>query len=468
MAARYLRVHLVLSAAMLAGCGSTPLPQIELTAATRDTAGIRVLDLSHTLNETAVAAGNVLEIRPDLIVGHDDDAWFGKVADVAALGGGRFAVLDRMERQIKVFDASGRPERAIGRPGSGPGEFQEPWALTQVGDRLVVRQNEPIRTFTVFGPQGEVLATGPAEPFGDWSRPKFRHPHLEMKGFQMGAEDVSHRLLPFGDSSFLHVLQENEFASPNWDDPVRFDAIPTYLIRYGLDARMRDTLAVLPGPPTYPIMVQKGATIIYTQPLWSGRALWATGQQWYALGHGDSSRVVVHGVARDTLFLIRWPSVREPVTERDRFDAAKWSSSAQILNSPASQEIVRKEPWTVGLELDNRANNTMQFADSMAMLAGMHGAGNCLFLSGVKPSDWQDGTSLTWVIINIAESELSHLIRLVAPPDARSSGHREIRQDGMGVLAFDTSHAYAFYRNIDGVHLVARFPLPEGCAAHTS
>jgi hypothetical protein len=463
MAAKFVRALLALSAVIFAGCGSGPPVAVELTAVARDTAGFGVLELSHTLNVVAAAA-NAYEIEPDLIVGGGDDNWFGRVADVAALGGGRFAVLDEMEKHVQVFDSVGRPEARIGRPGDGPGEYRQPWALTEVGGRIVVRQNEPGRAFTVFGPQGDLLATGPAEPAGDWSRPMFRWPYLEMKGFQMGAEDVSHRLLPFGDRSFLHILQENEFANVDWNSPVEYDAIPTYLIRYGLDARVRDTLAVLPGPPTRVMGVDRGATVHYSQPLWSGRPFWATGDRWYALGHGDSSHVVVHGFDGDTVLQVRWPPVREAVSERDRFDAAKWSSSDMILNSATSRRIVADEPHLLTLELDNRANNTMQFADTMATIAAAHGAGNCLFLSGVRPSDWQDGTSLTWVVINVADRELSRVIRFIPPPDAISSEYRVVRQHGMGVLAFATGHAYGMYRNVDGVFLVVRFRLPEGCS----
>ncbi|HEX6939495.1 MAG TPA: hypothetical protein VF158_08785 [Longimicrobiales bacterium] len=223
---------------------------MELSATSRDTAGIRILELSHTLNAVAAGASNVLEIERDLVVGNGDDTWFGTVADVEGLGGGRFAVLDEQEMVVSAFDSLGRRVARIGNPGDGPGEFRQPWALTYVGGRIVVRQNDPTRAFTIFDADGEVLATGPAEPEGDWHRPMFRHPLLELLGFQMGPEDVSRRIVPFGDSAFLHILQVNEFARPDWSSPVEYDAIPTYVIRYGLDARMLDTLAVLPGPPT--------------------------------------------------------------------------------------------------------------------------------------------------------------------------------------------------------------------------
>lgn len=330
-----------------------------------------------------------------------------------------------------------------------------------------MRQNEPTRAFTVFRADGAVVATGPAEPKGDWHRPMYRHPLLGLLGFQMGPEDVSRRLLPFGDSAFLHVLQENEFAPPDWSSPTEYDAIPTYVIRYGLDARMRDTLAVLPGPPTLVEEVWAGRTIIYSQPLWSGGPVLATGQDWYALGHGDSSHVVVRSSAGDTLLIVRWPDSRRAVLAEERVHAAKWSLSADFLRGIASRELANAEPHLVELEIDNRANNTMQFADTMATIAAAYGIGRCLFLSGINPRDWQDGTSLTWVVIDVADGAFTHVIRLVPPEDAVSSEFEATAERGIAVRSFDTRHAFGSYRNSDGLSLVVRYPLPVDCSGRS-
>lgn len=144
---------------------------------------------------------------------------------------------------------------------------------------------------------------------------------------------------------------------------------------------------------------------------------------------------------------------------------ARDSAGFHVLELSHTLTTVAAEPHLLKLELDNKVYNTMQFADTMATIAAAHGAGKCLFLSGVRPSDWQDGTSLTWVVINVADGELSRVVRLIAPPDAISSEYRAERQHGLGVLAFDTGHAYGMHRNVDGVFLVARYPLPEGCSA---
>lgn len=59
---------------------------------------------------------------------------------------------------------------------------------------------------------------------------------------------------------------------------------------------------------------------------------------------------------------------------------------------------------------------------------------------------------------------LERVIRLVPPPDAVSSEYDAAAQRGVAVRMFGPRFAYASYRNADGVSMVARYPLPEGCA----
>jgi len=73
-------LHLTLG---LLGCGAwSGDPPVELAAATRDSAGVRILELSHTLNAVAAGASNAM-----------------------------------------VFDSQGRRVATLGRPGMGPVSF---------------------------------------------------------------------------------------------------------------------------------------------------------------------------------------------------------------------------------------------------------------------------------------------------------------------------------------------------------
>src|SRR5690606_22067860 len=133
-----------------------------------------------------------------------------------------------------------------------------------------------------------------------------------------------------------------------------------------LDARVRDTLVVLAGAPTLRseqdvAAPATGATLrqtMWKQPLFSGRPVWAAGRGWLALGHGDSSHVVVRSLAGDTLVLVRWPGARSPIGDADRTDGALWSMVYRLLDMSGGLEFFQQETrkgWTEGVayEVDN-------------------------------------------------------------------------------------------------------------------
>lgn len=93
--------------------------------------------------------------------------------DLTSLGDGRFAVLDRLERQVVIIDSLGAVAARYGREGKGPGEYTSPYALAALGGgRLVVWQSNASVAFTILdAADGRVLATSPQAVQGDWTRP---------------------------------------------------------------------------------------------------------------------------------------------------------------------------------------------------------------------------------------------------------------------------------------------------------
>ncbi len=74
-------------------------------------------------------------------------------------GQGRVYIEEGSDMSIKVFDAQGKYLRAIGRKGSGPGEFGRIFDLTLLPDgRLLVTDFETRRT-SFFSPEGEFLSS---------------------------------------------------------------------------------------------------------------------------------------------------------------------------------------------------------------------------------------------------------------------------------------------------------------------
>lgn len=457
---------------LASACGSGPeagIPKEELSATRLDSADIRILSLSHTLAEVADGATRADTVAPDLLVGAaegDEGVWFGSVADVTSLGGGSFAVLDHMQSQIVLIDSVGRSSATLGREGEGPGEFRWPWALATVGSALVVRQVSPIRAFTIFNPDGTIRGTGPANPEGDWGNPMFRQPDVRIRGFQMGPEDVTRRLLPFDTGSFVHLLQADEYAEMDFEDPLEFEVSPTFLIRYDLDGRLIDTLATLSGPPTLVQEIWRGQTIFYTQPVFSARPIWATGDGWYAISHGDSTEVVVRTTAGRQMLRIRYPARRRAVSDEDRRTFANWGIVSTFNDSPSSVENARQRGAAVLAQLQDWWSTAWRFADSIPTVTAAYGAGKCLFLSGYRPADWFDGTSLTWVVIDVEEGRVLSTLRLRPPEEGslpRDRMFAKYVEQGAAVRDFDGEFAFTFRRMSDDVPAVERFPLGLPC-----
>jgi len=75
----------------------------------------------------------ILELKEELSLGGPEaqgEYAFGQIADLVVDDAGSFYVLDGRSSHVKVFDASGRYVRTIGRAGQGPGEFEQPMNLS--------------------------------------------------------------------------------------------------------------------------------------------------------------------------------------------------------------------------------------------------------------------------------------------------------------------------------------------------
>jgi hypothetical protein len=102
----------------------------------------------------------VLELKEDLSIGGPDaqgEAAFGQARQVVADDAGSMYVLDEQASDVKVFDASGKYLRTIGRKGQGPGELEFPMTLSlnRAAGELTVQQQT--RGLSVFKTDGTFL-----------------------------------------------------------------------------------------------------------------------------------------------------------------------------------------------------------------------------------------------------------------------------------------------------------------------
>ena len=129
----------------------------EAAGVVRDSAGIRIVDLSGAPSPSMRA----LEV---------DGAWLkefnlevGQLADVVPLPGGGAVLLDELSGTISVLDRAGQRLLEFGRLGEGPGEFSPhggvSWVL--VTDSSLVIPDNQLQRMTEFSLEGEVLKIDP-------------------------------------------------------------------------------------------------------------------------------------------------------------------------------------------------------------------------------------------------------------------------------------------------------------------
>jgi len=151
----------------------------------------------------------ILELREELSLGGPDvqgDYAFVKIRDIVVDDSGSIYVLDQQDSHVKVFDASGKYARTIGRLGQGPGEFEMPMTLSlnRAADELAVHQPYRMSFFKLDGRfirevsfRGAPTALGRVDSLG----------HIYLNELVMGGQDPRLVTKKFGpDGSVLAEL----------------------------------------------------------------------------------------------------------------------------------------------------------------------------------------------------------------------------------------------------------------------
>lgn len=88
----------------------------------------------------------------------DPDIGFSNIAGVDVDRDGLTYVLERTDREIRVYDREGRRVGTIGGPGQGPGEFERPSLFGVLGDTVWVNDSGLDR-LTLFSRGGDLIST---------------------------------------------------------------------------------------------------------------------------------------------------------------------------------------------------------------------------------------------------------------------------------------------------------------------
>jgi hypothetical protein len=226
-------------------------------------------------------------IEPELRVGRIDgpDA-LGEVIAVQVGALSEILVVEWREGSVRVFDASGRSVRRIGRSGSGPGEFSQPGVMTWSGDTLVV-SDPMLRRLQMFDASGTLVGTISPQP-------------RALSG-TVGPPAVAGRL---ADGTLLgnafiasHLIQSGIVR----DEPV---------VRMREDGTLLDTLAVV-AVTNRQLSLPLGSAMLMTQQPVSDAPIWLAAYDGTGIivvdravvaGEPALYRVTRIGVEGDTLF----------------------------------------------------------------------------------------------------------------------------------------------------------------------
>jgi hypothetical protein len=170
---------------------------------------------------------------------NDDRYIFARVTAeaLAGRGDGHLLVLDIQGKRILEYDAAGRHVRSFGREGDGPGEFRYPTAIALGGGDSVWAFD--LGRISVFPPGGG-----------------------------------SARMIPAATRTFGNVrLFSGSFARALSAEPGQAGGagslVPSqmHLARFGLDARLRDTLYTGPMPVRVLVSIQNGRSSFSTHAI---------------------------------------------------------------------------------------------------------------------------------------------------------------------------------------------------------
>jgi hypothetical protein len=417
---------------VLAGCTAAE-PATEASelrfAWSRDT-----LYLGSSLN--ALEGGR--ELEPDLTIRELPFPF-----DVADLPGDTFAVLDRMDRAIHVFDGEGRQVGTLGGPGAGPGEFEEPYAIAARWHRLAVWDKSG-RVTVLSSVDGRVLATAVVEgdtraiwqrvPMSAWEEP-----------LQLSREDVTRRLAWIDTGRFGLQLQDRDERTDRvflgQSEPRAF---PARVLVFDTSSTVVDTLGIQVGQEFTVVRWLAGgsARSIAAESAFPSRPLWTSGTDWTAWSSGRDTVAAVRFVDGDDVTVV-WPSDGRP-------------AGANLLAAYVRSEVEGYRRLRGDADADEVASWPLDawVTDGHLVpprrrpqIMGMLGSGSCLALTGFRPEDGPHGESNSLLILNVATPGAPLLVRV--------PGH------GFFVRALQDGAIFTVRIAATGERLVERYPLPE-------
>ena len=141
-----------------AGCGRSGHPAAPLSTATRDSAGIRIVEDRAEL-WTAGQAWSVDSLLLDLGAPDGEFQGFASPVAMTRLSDGRIVVADAGAERLDFFSRDGHFLYHVGSPGRASGQFQSLWGVFAGPADTVVAYDLAASRVTVFDPNGALVDT---------------------------------------------------------------------------------------------------------------------------------------------------------------------------------------------------------------------------------------------------------------------------------------------------------------------
>lgn len=152
-----------LGATLLAACA--PGGEAGRGLVVRDSAGVRIVESPEEARAPALRVQ--VEPEPALELGGGAGEELHHVTDAARLEGGTVVVANAGTHQLRVFSGAGRPLRALGRRGRGPGEFEGLEGVHALPGGRIAAWDGALSRLSVFDSAGALLRVwSPREGLG--------------------------------------------------------------------------------------------------------------------------------------------------------------------------------------------------------------------------------------------------------------------------------------------------------------
>jgi hypothetical protein len=261
-----------------------------------------------------------IDPRPSLVLGDvNSDLLFGAgLVGAIRLDDGRIVVGDRGDYSLKVFDASGKLVKSLGRKGAGPGEFGYLAQLWRCGDDIVAYDISNGYRSTVFGTDLSLKRSF-----------RFRGPGENSTPYASACNSAG---------AFVHHGWESrkDFRNGAFRTPVS-------LWMSGTDSTVR-VIGTIPGSERWGHFSDKGGG---TGPLPLGKqSVIALGRNRIYVGTADTYTVTMYDLGGKVIGTFTKPNVQLATTQAD-IDLAVEDEAAG--KDDAARERVRKQYATMDL-----------------------------------------------------------------------------------------------------------------------